>query len=117
MSARRGNFPRFLSGLALWCVSLAWAGETLNDPTRPPAAAASEERSEAETAVAPPKLTGIRIAGDRRAAILDGAAVGIGATVGGGYEVTLIERGRVGLRRDGVDSVLELLPDIGKRPR
>jgi MSHA biogenesis protein MshK len=101
-------------GLALLALSLAWTGaqaQSLDDPTRPPAALWAPA-SAAPVIAARPQLQSVLIStqpGGRRLAVIDGQVVKVGSKVGDAV-VTEIRDTAVLLRRGKSLETFKLYP-------
>lgn len=107
------NFCFFTFAFCLLPFSQAAAGETLRDPTRPPAALhAAEDGAEIETG---PVLQSVRISQGRYTAVISGETVRTGSMYGDARVIKIRET-EVVLKTGNSLQTLKLFPDVEKRP-
>lgn len=99
--------------IAVGLIALPGRAETLPDPTRPAVGSAEAAPGEAAAAGAP-RVTLIRIAPNRRSAVIDGQEVTVGSRVGDARVVRIAE-GEVVLRGPTGTEVLKLFTEVEKR--
>lgn len=98
--------------LCLLSASAAAAGETLRDPTRPPAALHAGEGAEIDSG---PTLQSIRLLNGQYTAVISGETVKVGSKYGEA-RVVKIKETEVVLKTGDSFETLKLFPDVEKRP-
>jgi MSHA biogenesis protein MshK len=107
------HFSLLIFAFCLLPFSSALSGETLRDPTRPPAALyAPEGGAEIETG---PVLQSVRISQGRYTAVISGETVRVGSKYGEAKVVSIKET-EVVLKTGNSLQTLKLFPDVEKRP-
>jgi MSHA biogenesis protein MshK len=87
--------------------------QSMSDPTRPPGAAAMQGGP--DEIPAGRQLQSILFSGGRKLAIIDGASVPLGGTLGDARVVRITET-EVTLKRGAETEVLKLYPGVDKQP-